>query len=109
MSYARFSADSDVYVYAHIGGFVECCGCRLGEQWDFHSPAEIVTHLREHEAAGHKVPDHLFDPELYEPGDFVAMCMTFLCREDDGHDGEHTPVKTERDQAIRDRITKGVG
>lgn len=32
MSYVRFGADSDVYVYPHVGGGFECCGCRLAEK-----------------------------------------------------------------------------
>ena len=90
MSYSRFS-NADVYVYADVGGYVACCGCWLGDKWDFHSPAEIVDHLREHVVAGHDVPDYLLDTALYPPGDFVAMCSTFMCRKDVGHDGEHSP------------------
>lgn len=90
MSYARFS-DGDVYVYADVGGYVACCGCWLGDKWDFHSPAEIVAHLQEHVAAGHNVHDYLLDPTLYPPRDFISMCRAFMCREDTGHDGPHTP------------------
>lgn len=92
MSYARFSDDSSVYVYADVGGYVACCGCALGDKWDFHSPSEIVEHLQEHVAAGHKVPAYLLDLELYGPDDFIAMCSTFMCREDEGHEGDHTPL-----------------
>lgn len=91
MSYARFSANSDVYVYPDVGGYVACCGCILGGQWDYHSPEAIVTHMQEHVNAGHKVPADLLDPSLYGPGDFIAMCSAFMCREDVGHDGPHTP------------------
>lgn len=90
MSYARFT-DGDVYVYAAVGGYVSCCGCLLGDKWDFHSPEEIVAHLREHVEAGHKVHDYLLDPGLYPPSDFVAMCSAFMCRKDEGHGGEHSP------------------
>ncbi|SIN72537.1 hypothetical protein [Agromyces cerinus] len=103
MSYARFGSGSDVYVYAHVYGFIECCGCALGDAWDFHSPADIVDHLREHVAAGHNVPDRLLDEALYPPEDFVGMCMVHMCREDAGHDGDHTPTNNERDEQIRAR------
>ena len=93
MSYARFSETSDVYVFAHVGGFVQCCGCALGDEWDFHSAAEVVAHLREHEEAGHVVPEHLFDEALYEADDFVPMCHVFMCRENAGHGGGHAPFR----------------
>ena len=73
MSYARFSEDSNVYVFATIekGAHVaECCGCLLIPRDDegdatapwpqYDSPDGIITHLREHQAAGHKVPDYAF-------------------------------------------------
>lgn len=100
MSYSRFS-NADVYVFAHVDGFIECCGCRLGDKWDFHSPAEIVTHLTEHAEAGHDVPEYLLDPALYPPSDFVGMCRTFMCREDTGHDGPHTPHRPINEAPFR--------
>lgn len=33
MSYCRFgSEDSDVYMYHHCGGFIECCSCLLANK-----------------------------------------------------------------------------
>jgi len=32
MSYCRFGEDSDVYIYAHVGGGFECCACGLAER-----------------------------------------------------------------------------
>lgn len=108
MSYARFSDHSDVYVYADVNGYVACCGCRLGDQWDFHSAEAIVAHLHEHDDAGHKVPSDLFDLDLYPPEDFIAMCDIYLCREQKGHGGDHTPISerwgdVERHEQIRAR------
>jgi hypothetical protein len=59
MSFERFSS-SDVYIYEHVGGFIECCGCVLataeeGEIFGFthlKTPREALTHLDAHEAAG---------------------------------------------------------
>ena len=106
MSYSRFS-NADVYVYADVGGYVACCGCILGDKWDFHSAAEIVAHLREHAAAGHDVPDYLLDEGLYPDDDFVPMCSIHLCRQEKGHGGAHTPIvewrDNERHLAIRDQ------
>jgi hypothetical protein len=33
MSYCRFS-EGDVYMYHHVGGFVECCSCSLADLVD---------------------------------------------------------------------------
>lgn len=97
MSYARWSETSSVYVYAHVGGFIDCCGCT-----HLHSIPETVAHMQEHRDKGDRVPDHLLDPATYDDQDFVAMCMTYMCFEYEGHEGEHTPLKRERDQQIRD-------
>jgi hypothetical protein len=91
MSYARFSTTSSVYVYAHVGGFIECCGCLLGEEWEFHSREDIVEHMRDHVESGHAVPEHLLSVDTYDESDFIAMCMSFMCRKDQGHDGDHSP------------------
>lgn len=92
MSFARFGPDSDVYVYSDVGGYIACCGCILRDKWDYHSIAELVAHMQKHVDAGNKVPDYLLDPATYEGENFVAMCMTYMCREDEGHDGPHTPT-----------------
>lgn len=60
MSFSRFS-DADVYVFEHVGGGIECCGCWLtaGEKygWSYNAktPREMLEHLDKHEAAGHDV------------------------------------------------------
>ena len=71
MSYARFSPDSDVYVIAHINGFIQCCGCLLGDEWNFHTPEAIVEHLHDHVAAGQTVPERLLDESVYATDKFV--------------------------------------
>lgn len=63
MSYARFSY-ANVYVFASTSGFLECCGCWLGDQWDYGSTQEMVDHLAEHRAAGHDVPEGI-EAELW--------------------------------------------
>lgn len=75
MSYARWSEHSDVYVYAHYLGHVECCGCILDEAPDYHSADDVVAHMREHVTAGHKVPAHLLDPATYPPEDFEPLVV----------------------------------
>jgi len=76
MSYARKS-DGDVYVYSDISdrkGEIRCCDCTLllsmqpvGGVWEgsLHfiaaSPKDMVSHLKEHQAVGHRVPKYAFD------------------------------------------------
>ena len=59
MSYARFGRDSDVYVFLHVNGFFECCGCVFGGEAGRYltSTADVIKHLEQHKAKGHKVPD----------------------------------------------------
>lgn len=61
MSIERFGT-SDIYMFEHVGGFIECCGCSLAKAEDggvfgfgftnLKTPREALTHLDEHEAAG---------------------------------------------------------
>lgn len=59
MSFERFST-SDVYVYEHVSGFIECCGCWFVD-WDteafpsFKTPRKALEHLYRHMSAGHDV------------------------------------------------------
>lgn len=76
MSYARFGEGSDVYVFAHWGGFVQCSGCALDNVWDYHSAEEVVAHMRAHIDAGHIVPEYLLDPTLYPDEDFTPYMET---------------------------------
>lgn len=64
MSYARFSEDSDVYVFLHVAGGLTCCGCSLQKQGvdpAFARTESMLHHLREHQQAGHKVPRRTFE------------------------------------------------
>ena len=56
MSYARFS-HADVYVFMNVNGYLDCCGCILGDQYAFHSTDAMIDHLAQHRDAGHDVPD----------------------------------------------------
>lgn len=59
MSFERFSS-SDIYMFEHVGGFIECCGCWFGD-WvskpfpQFKTPREALAHLDVHENAGHDI------------------------------------------------------
>ncbi len=59
MSFERFGS-SDVYIFEHVAGYIECCGCLLirGEDendWyvKLSTPRAALDHLDAHEAAGH--------------------------------------------------------
>ena len=59
MSFERFST-SDVYIFEHVGGFIECCGCWFVD-WDtepfpqLKTPREALQHLYRHIDAGHDI------------------------------------------------------
>ena len=63
MSYCRFS-NADAYIYEHVGGFIECCGCFITEPEDgelvgfyrANTAREILAHIDEHIAAGDYIP-----------------------------------------------------
>ena len=64
MSVARFSFDSNVYVYYSDEGIV-CCGCSMSTPFftslTFSDEQEMIEHLRKHLAKGDKVPDYAFE------------------------------------------------
>lgn len=58
MSFERFSS-SDIYMFEHVAGYIECCGCSLlkGEEnndWflKLSTPRVALSHLDAHEEAG---------------------------------------------------------
>ena len=61
MSYARFGSSSDVYIFMSTQGHLECCGCILGDRWEFDSTQAMVDHIAVHRAVGHTVPDGIED------------------------------------------------
>jgi len=61
MSYCRWSDESDVYLYAHVAGGWECCGCFLEEQTTMTTLQDVLDHLQAHRDAGHKVLESAFD------------------------------------------------
>lgn len=65
MSYARFGAASDVYVYLDVAGYLRCCACRMHDRpfgsFDFRTTAEMLTHLDLHRSVGDTVPERTFE------------------------------------------------
>lgn len=96
MSYARFS-DADVYVYMSVSGYLSCCGCWLGDEWNFTSTDAMIAHIQEHRKAGHDVPDNLEDAlRADDEENFPPQCAA-------GHDwGEpYHPYPDHRNEFIR--------
>lgn len=75
MAFARFTSDSDVYVFpttcSQCGEHLyECCACQLQptregnsfrDSIHFADPEQIAGHLLTHREAGHKVPDYALE------------------------------------------------
>lgn len=87
MSYARFGWDgSDVYIYEHVGGFIECCGCSITEPDGhedfgfFHAQTarEILTHIDKHIAQGDHVPDDCISRIKKEHPDLDAQIPPYV-------------------------------
>ena len=72
MSYARFSRDSDVYVFLSVEGYLDCCGCTLNKKGEdihygsFHSytTKDMLDHLKHHRQVGDDVPDYCMESLL---------------------------------------------
>jgi len=93
MSYCRFSSGkktylegteheftpekSDVYVYEHYLGFLDCCGCRLNDgSYHTNSRSDMIGHLKEHITVGDTVPSHVIptlEEEIAEEGDEILI------------------------------------
>jgi hypothetical protein len=87
MSYARMNGiDSDVYVYEHANGFIECCGCRLTapeEYEDFgfarlSTAREALAHLDWHIRDGDKVPERALNRIRGEHPDLDAPIEPYV-------------------------------
>lgn len=58
MSYQRFGDKSDMYVYYNVGGWLECCACRLKHEqhksYITYSRKDMLKHMVQHRKAGHR-------------------------------------------------------
>jgi hypothetical protein len=63
MAVCRLGPNSDVYVVYKADGGIECHGCALFKDRGFNAPDEaaMISHLKDHAAAGHKVPSEAFE------------------------------------------------
>ena len=65
MAYSRF-IESDIYIYPHIGGHIECAACILNKEENPHhlfpkseqiyNDEQLLAHIAEHRASGHDIP-----------------------------------------------------
>jgi len=80
MAYARFF-DSDLYLYSHVDGYIECCACWLNTPLDgefglsekIHDDEHLKAHLELHEAAGHRMPSNLYSRILLDKHRYTAL------------------------------------
>lgn len=67
MSYARFSDQSDVYIY-RSGDVWICNGCKLKKRYDSEHTnlTSLKQHINEHTEAGHRIPYYTLERIDYE-------------------------------------------
>lgn len=63
MSYCRLTR-ADVYVYDDVRGFLNCCGCSLGDDFHADTAQQMIAHLQQHVDVGHHVPDDVIPAVL---------------------------------------------
>ena len=67
MAYVRWGHDSHVYVFDNAAyGGTSCCGCSMKDDYEGEDPlygthAEMIQHLRQHQARGDRVPEYAFE------------------------------------------------
>ena len=75
MAYSRFF-DSDIYIYSHVEGYIECCACWLNESLvgstfglseKITDDNHLIEHIGQHRQLGHNIPDGLEDIILADP------------------------------------------
>lgn len=82
MAYSRFM-DSDIYIYPHVAGYIECCACWLNEDKDRYSlflanveitnDDQLIAHLEAHAKEGHDMPIDLLQEILADPDRYGAI------------------------------------
>jgi len=81
MAYSRFF-DSDIYIYPHVDGYIECCACWLNEKLDtglfglsekIENDQSLSNHIDEHIKAGHDIPEGLLEEILSDSDRYGKM------------------------------------
>lgn len=86
MSYARFGEESDVYIFEHVAGYIQCCGCRLVELDEkeifgfanLNTAREALQHLNDHVLEGDKVNAETFRLIREEHPDLDAQIPPYV-------------------------------
>jgi hypothetical protein len=75
MAYSRFY-DSDIYIYPHVDGHIECAGCFLNIPTDEYTlfksecildDETLLMHILQHRISGHNIPEGLEEEILRDP------------------------------------------
>lgn len=76
MAYSRFW-DSDIYIYPHVQGHIECAICIIGQEDNPHNvfpksiqitnDDQLLAHIAEHRLRGHDIPADLEQEILSDP------------------------------------------
>lgn len=66
MAFARWTHDSDVYVYADVSGGFICEDCPRGSQFRCATPLEMLDHLVAHRTRGDRVPESALEELRHE-------------------------------------------
>ena len=76
MAYSRFW-DSDIYIYPHVEGYIECCACWLNDKLEDYSlfglsekitnDQQLIEHIGQHRLMGHNIPEDLEEEILSDP------------------------------------------
>jgi hypothetical protein len=75
MAYSRFT-DSDIYIYPHVSGYIECSACFLNIPQDEYmlfksehilDDESLLIHILQHRISGHNIPEGLEAEILSDP------------------------------------------
>ena len=81
MAYSRFY-DSDIYIYPHVAGHIECAACFLNISPDednifqstkIYDDETLLIHILQHRISGHKMPDSLAQDILADPDRYGSI------------------------------------
>lgn len=70
MAYVRWGEDSNLYIYDHVDGGYECCGCLLEDNFRAKTLVGILNHVGRHLTHEHKVPSYVI-PRLLGEEKFI--------------------------------------
>lgn len=86
MSYARWGEESDVYIFEHVAGYIQCCGCQMTKTSDkelfgfanLKTARKALEHLDAHVANGDKVSPSTFEKIKKEHPDLDAEIPPYV-------------------------------